>query len=170
MKISDLGGTTRSPYFIHLSLFSSLFLLHRIMSPCSLEICRLTASHASPPSRNISASPLCRSIIVSPSPPLPPLPSTSFWRLGRSEVAAVCIAKGNVSGTRRKKWVRTLERSLHILRGWRRAVFGPVCTERIRPLLLRVDVATSHHCLLVSIIDGGHQLTGSSPRPGSGRG
>lgn len=44
-----------------------------------------------------------------------PQPSPSFWRVGSSEVVAVCIAKGNVSSTHTEKWVRTLERSLHML-------------------------------------------------------
>lgn len=60
---------------------------------CSLEICWLTALHASsfplplPLPTNLSLS----------SPPSP-----SFWWVGSSEVVAVCIAKGNVSSTHRK--------------------------------------------------------------------
>lgn len=54
--------------------------------------------------------------LSTPPAPLPPPspPSLSFWWFGNSELVAVCIAKGNVSSAQ-KKWVRTLERSLHML-------------------------------------------------------
>lgn len=54
---------------------------------------------------------LCRSIVATralTAPPAPPPPS--FWRVGSSELVAVCTAKGNVSSTRRKMGqnIRTL--------------------------------------------------------------
>lgn len=72
---------------------------------CSLEICWLTALHASsfslplPLPTNLSLSSVARSL--SPSLLFPP-PSPSFLWVGSSEVVAVCIAKGNVSSTHRK--------------------------------------------------------------------
>lgn len=49
-----------------------------------------------------------RALTTHPTPPRPPPPS--FWRVGSSELVAVCTAKGNVSSTRRKMGqnIRTL--------------------------------------------------------------
>lgn len=77
-----------------------------IMSPRSLEMCWLTATHAHRSPRPFSPSTSPRHPCLSSlslhhhhhhhlTPPSPASPS--FWWVGSSEVLAVCIAKGNVS-------------------------------------------------------------------------
>lgn len=94
---------------------SSRSLSHQITSPRSLKICWLTTSHAPHVfTLGLSALSLDRGLLP-PSPPPPPPPPQrppppSFWRVGSSELVAVCTAKGNVSSTRRKMGqnIRTL--------------------------------------------------------------
>lgn len=85
-----------------------------ITPPRSLKICWLTTLHASC-IFSPGLSPLSLDHGPSRTPPPHSLPTTlphppSFWRVGSSELVAVCTAKGNVSSTRRKMGqnIRTL--------------------------------------------------------------
>lgn len=83
---------------------------HHITPPHSLKKCWLPTSHA-PHIFSLGLSPLsldCGHSCSRRPPPRPPPPS--FWRVGSSELVAVCTAKGNVSRTRRKvgQNIRTL--------------------------------------------------------------
>ena len=132
---------------ISLSLLVPLSLSpHICLSPVSLD-------HCLPPS-------------LARTPPPPCVPSPSFWRVGSSEVVAVCIAKGNVSSTRRKKWVRTLQTlGAHAPRLTHSAGLCARSESDHRVLSYPppcVNVPTSHSCLFSSIIDGTQQLLARS--------
>lgn len=120
MDAEVIEGEIRGAYILYIHHRSAFSVFHHIMSPCSLKICWLTALHASllhlvfslPPSLPVYRS---LSSVARSSPPSPWLlyffpPSPSFWRVGSSELVAVCIAKGNVSSTHRKMGqnIRTL--------------------------------------------------------------
>lgn len=95
----------------------------------------------------------------SPSSSFPP-PSPSFWRVGSSEVVAVCIAKGNVSSTHRKMGqnIRTLpaHAQWHTVLGLYTRSESEYCV--LSYPLPQMNVPTSHSCLFSSIIDGTQQL------------
>lgn len=68
-----------------------------------------------------------------------------------------------MSAVRAEKWVRTLERSLHMLSdtqrwGWMAPSESDRCVLSY-PLQMHMDVSTSHSCPLSSIIDVAQYLT-----------
>lgn len=122
-------GEIRGAHILYIHRCSALPFLppHHVTVLIKNMLTHKPRTHLSPPPPLVSSPPL--SLPTHPS--LSPLsldhrlprshysiflpPSPSFWRVGSSELVAVCIAKGNVSSTHRRKWVRTLERSLHML-------------------------------------------------------
>lgn len=139
--------------------------LHHIMSLCSLEICWLTASHASPPptldgflslylSQHICLSPVsldhCLPHSHSSSSSSPP-PSPSFWRVGSSEVVAVCIAKGNVSSTHRKMGQNITTLPAHAQ--WLTQCWGYMWIRSLCPLISSATRECSHFSLLSFLIN-----------------
>lgn len=92
-----------------------------------------------------------------------PPPSPSFWRVGSSEVVAVCIAKGNVSSTHRKMGqnIRTLPAHAQ----WLTHSVGAICMEWIRslcPLISSAMRECSHFSLLSFLINYWRRTTAHS--------
>lgn len=140
----DYRGSTERPYFTHPSALNSAFLplYHAI---ALVKKCWLTTLHAP----HISAPLLRRSIVATCALPLPHPPPPSFWRVGSSELVAVCTAKGNVSSTRRKvgQNIRTLTAHAQ----WHTAL-GRVNQITVSSLIPRHGHGCFHFSLLSSLI------------------
>lgn len=90
-----------------------------------------------------------------------PLPaSLSFWRVGSSEVVAVCIAKGNVSSVHRQKMGQNITphcaHAQWLAQCW--VDWGGGGLRVLSYPLSCVNVPTSHSCPFSSIIEHTQQL------------